>query len=128
MKTQQEIAAELREYLLTKVRTQRELAEKIGISNTHLSNYLRGCERISRKVADRIVELWPEIREAFILTGDGPLLSGGPAPMQQMPGAVRPVQGDASLVAEIADLRRELERERGEKARLLGIIETMTGR
>lgn len=77
MKTTQEVAAELREYLLTKVPTQRELAARLGISPTHMSNYLRGSERISRKVADRIVELWPEIREAFILTGDGPLLHGG---------------------------------------------------
>lgn len=76
MKTQQEIGAELREYLLTKVATQRELAARLGISAAHLSNYLRGTERISRKVADRIVELWPEVREAFILTGDGPLLRG----------------------------------------------------
>lgn len=70
-KNQSQIAEELRTYLLTKVRTQRELADKIGVSQTHLSNYLRGSERISRKVADRIVELWPEVREAFILTGDG---------------------------------------------------------
>lgn len=133
MKTQQEIAAELREYLLTKERTQRELAEKIGISGTHLSNYLRGSERISRKVADRIVELWPEIREAFILTGDGPLLHGTMSINQHHnsgPVSVtgNAIQGDAALAAENARLREQLEREREEKARLLGIIETMTSR
>lgn len=135
MKTQQEIAAELREYLLSKERTQKELAEKIGISTAHLSNYLRGTERISRKVADRIVELWPEIREAFILTGDGALLRGGGnvQHLERVTNSGSIVNGpvfseDAALRAEVAQLREQLERERAEKARLLGIIETMTGR
>lgn len=43
MKTTQEIAAELREYLLSKERTQRDIAEKIGVSTAHISNYLRGA-------------------------------------------------------------------------------------
>jgi len=134
MKSQQEIGAELREYLLTKVTTQRELAARLGISATHLSNYLRGTERISRKVADRIVELWPEIREAFILTGDGPMLHGNVSINQHHntnngdgAGAIN-LGGDAALRQQVADLQRELERERQEKARLLGIIETMTGK
>lgn len=134
MKSQQEIGAELREYLLTKVSTQRELAKKLGISATHLSNYLRGTERISRKVADRIVELWPEIREAFVLTGDGALLRGGVninntnnTNTGDGAGAIH-VGSDELLRAEVQQLRQQLEREREEKARLLGIIETMTGR
>ena len=134
MKSQQEIGAELREYLLTKVATQRELAARLGISATHLSNYLRGTERISRKVADRIVELWPEVREAFILTGDGPLLRGGVHIEQHHntnngdgAGAIN-VSADAVLRAEVQQLREQLDREREEKARLLGIIETMTGK
>ena len=134
MKTQQEIGAELREYLLSKEATQRELAEKIGVSAPHLSNYLRGSERISRKVAERIVELWPEIREAFLLTGDGPLLRGG-VHIQQThntnngdgSGCIH-VGSDEVLRQQVADLQRELEREREQNARLLGIIETMTGR
>lgn len=134
MKTQQEIGAELREYLLTKVATQRELAARLGISATHLSNYLRGTERISRKVADRIVELWPEVREAFILTGDGPLLRGGVHIEQKHntnngdgAGAIH-IGSDEVLRAENDQLRQQLERERAEKERLLGIIETMTGK
>jgi transcriptional regulator with XRE-family HTH domain len=132
MKTQQEIAEELRQYLLTKERTQRELAEKIGISTAHLSNYLRGTERISRKVADRMVELWPEIRLAFLLSGDGPLLRGGGnfQHLERVTNSGSIVNGgtDAALVAEVQSLREQLERERAEKARLLGIIETMTGK
>lgn len=134
MKSQQEIGAELREYLLTKVATQRELAARLGISATHLSNYLRGTERISRKVADRIVELWPEVREAFILTGDGPMLHGNVSINQTHntntgdgAGAIH-IVADEALRQQVADLQRELERERQEKARLLGIIETMTGK
>jgi transcriptional regulator with XRE-family HTH domain len=135
MKSQQEIGAELREYLLlNKVHTQRELAAKLGISATHLSNYLRGSERISRKVADRIVELWPEIREAFILTGDGPLLRGGVNINQTHntntgdgAGAIH-LGSDDALRQQVAELTARLERAEEEKARLLGIIETITGR
>lgn len=134
MKSTQEVAAELREYLLTKVPTQRELAARLGISPTHMSNYLRGSERISRKVADRIVELWPEIREAFILTGDGPLLRGGVNINQANntntgdgAGAIH-LGGDEALRQQVADLTARLERAEEEKARLLGIIETITGR
>ena len=132
MKNQQEVAAELREYLLTKVRTQTELAEKIGCSKSHISNYLRGAERISRKVADRIVELWPEIREAFILTGDGPLLHGGHVhTIHSVTNSTNIVNGDgiagdAALRQQLEDLQAQLEREREEKARLLGIVETLT--
>lgn len=132
-KNQQQIADELRAYLLTKERTQRDLADKIGISQPHLSNYLRGTERISRKVADRIVELWPEIRLAFLLSGDGPLLAGGGININQThnhnngdgAGAIH-LDGDALLRAEVTQLREQLDRERAEKARLLGIIETLT--
>ena len=117
-KTQFEIASELRDYLLTKERTQRDLADKIGVSTAHLSNYLRGAERISRKVADRIVELWPEIRLAFILSGDGSLLEHAPAPAPK---------GDAdALKAENLQLRAELARKSQENDRLLGIIEKLT--
>lgn len=134
MKTQQEIAEELRKYLLTKERTQKDLAEKIGISTAHLSNYLRGQERISRKVADKIVELWPEIRLAFLLSGEGSITAGPSVQHlhhinnsgQILNGSV--MNEDAALRAEVAQLRDQLQRERDEKARLLSIIETMTGK
>ena len=114
-KTQQEIANELRDYLLTKERTQRELADKIGVSTAHLSNYLRGAERISRKVAERIVELWPEVRLAFILSGDGSLLDAQTR---------EPAQ--TAAVDEVAHLRELLEKKSRENDRLLGIIEKLT--
>ena len=132
MKNQQEIGDELRAYLLTKMRTQKDIADKIGCSPQHLSNYFRGAERISRKVADRIVELWPEIREAFILTGDGPLLHGGHVhTIHSVTNSTNIVNGDgiagdAALRQQLEDLQAQLEREREEKARLLGIVETLT--
>ena len=114
-KTQQQIGEELRDYLLTKERTQRDLADRIGVSPTHLSNYLRGAERISRKVAERIVELWPEIRLAFLLSGDGSLTE-----------APRVVSSGPSLADEVTSLREQLERKSRENDRLLGIIEKLT--
>lgn len=110
-KTQIEIGQELRDYLLTKERTQRDLAEKIGISTAHLSNYLRGAERISRNVAERIVELWPEIRLAFLLSGDGDIVAPRAAQARQ---------------DEVASLREQLAQKTAENARLLGIIEKLT--
>lgn len=130
MKNTVEIGEALRAYLMTKASTQKEIADMLGISPQHLSNYFRGVEQISRKVADRIVELWPEIRHAFLMSGDGELLNS--APIQhvnnsgQISGGIVNVQEGAALRQQVADLQARLEKSEQEKARLLGIIETIT--
>lgn len=129
---QQQIADALREYLLTKERSQRDIAKKIGKSPAHISNYLRGAERISRQVAERIVELWPEIRLAFLLSGDGPLLHGQPVQHldhvtiggNNLNGST--INGDQALALENAQLREQLAKAQAEKDRLLGIIDNLT--
>lgn len=129
---QQQIADALREYLLTKERSQRDIAQKIGKSPAHISNYLRGAERISRQVAERIVELWPEIRLAFLLSGDGPLLHGQSVQHldhvtiggNNMNGST--INGDQALALENAQLREQLAKAQAEKDRLLGIIDNLT--
>jgi len=129
---QQQIADALREYLLTKERSQRDIAQKIGKSPAHISNYLRGAERISRQVAERIVELWPEIRLAFLLSGDGPLLHGQSVQHldhvtiggNNLNGST--INGDQALALENAQLREQLAKAQAEKDRLLGIIDNLT--
>lgn len=131
---QQQIADALRDYLLTKERSQRDIARKIGKSPAHISNYLRGAERISRQVAEKIVELWPEVRLAFLLSGDGPLLHGQSVQHLEhvtiggnnLNGST--INGDQALALENAQLREQLAQERAEKQRLLGIIEGLTAK
>lgn len=123
---QQQIADALREYLLTQERSQRDIARKLGKSPAHISNYLRGSERISRAVAERIVELWPEIRLAFILSGDGQLLQSRPLQIQNVDRSPNSTINQVSRDAEVAQLREQLAQANEEKARLLGIIESMT--
>ena len=129
---QQQIADALRDYLLTKERSQRDIARKIGKSPAHISNYLRGAERISRQVAEKIVELWPEVRLAFLLSGDGPLLHGQSVQHLEhvtiggnnLNGST--INGDQALALENAQLREQLAKAQAEKDRLLGIIDNLT--
>ena len=115
----------LRRYFKAQGLTQKEAADRIGISTPHLSNMLNGHENFGVKKVKNIVAAFPEVSEAYLLTGQGQLVPGGAVrrPERDVLGV-----GENSLVAEIEDLRAQLERERGEKARLLGIIESMSGK
>lgn len=124
---QQQIADALREYLLTKEPSQREVARKLGKSPAHISNYLRGSERISRAVADKIVELWPEIRLAFLLSGDGPLLNAGAVQIQNVDRSPNSTILQAGRDAEVAMLREQLDREREARSRAEAQVADLTG-
>ena len=111
---------ELRKYIKSKGLTQREAAEKIGVSAPHLANLLKGRDSIGHQVARRICEAFPEINAVYLLTGQGSLT--GTQPAAPSPS----VSGGGSLLAEVENLREELRRERAEKSRLLDIIEGIT--
>lgn len=136
--TKEKVAEDLRKFLMERNRTQREIAKKLGCSPSHISNYLRGEERISRKVADKLKELYPELNKGYLMTGDGSLLIGG-VQVRRIDqshnsgniangGDIRQISGDAVLAVENAQLRERLEQARSEKDRLLGIIETLTAK
>lgn len=114
----EQIAEDLKKYLLAHERTQRDIAKKLGVSPSHISNYLRGDERISRRVADRIAEVFPEVSAAYLLTGEGSL-TGSVSGIQQNvqgrgnTGIGQVIQGDAALKAENDRLREENEWLRG---------------
>lgn len=123
----------LRRYFKSKGLTQKDAAEWIGISAPHMANLLNGRDGMGQKKVGKIVAAFPEISEAYLLTGKGQLVPGGISINQHHnsgPVSVsgNAIQGDAALAAEVQSLREQLERERQEKARLLGIIETMTGK
>lgn len=135
--TKEKIAEDLRKFLMERNRTQREVARKLDCSPSHISNYLRGEEAISRRIADRLKELYPELNKGYLLTGEGALLAGGiqarridqahnSGNIVNGSGEIRQITGDASLASENAQLREQLEQARAEKDRLLGIIETLT--
>lgn len=113
----------LRRYFKQLGLTQKEAAGRIGISAPHIANLLNGRDGMGQKKVSRICAAFPEISETYLLTGIGVLVPGD-ANAKRTYGT----PGDEALLAEISNLREQLERERGEKARLLGIIETMTGR
>ena len=135
MHTIQERGEALRRYIKSRGMTQKEAAEKIGISAPHMANLLNGRDGMGQKKVGKIVSAFPELSEAYLLTGEGSLIDRGP--VQHLDhvrnsgnivngGSV--IQGDAALAAENAQLREQLAKANEEKDRLLGIIETLTNK
>ena len=124
----------IREYFHEHGIQNRELAEKLGVHEGTISNILSGRFGLSKTNASRLAELYGfDIR--FLMTGVGDLFPPGGIRIQQHgntnsgdgAGAIH-LGTDAALRAEVAQLRDQLQREREEKERLLGIIETITGK
>ena len=113
---------------------QKDVCEKTGVASGTMSNVLAGRYGISKKMAHTLAAAYG-FDIAFLLTGDGDLLPPPGVRIAQHhntntgdgAGAIH-LGGDEALRAEVAQLRDQLERERAEKARLLGIIETITGK
>lgn len=132
MTNKDNIAAELKTYISAHSRTQREAAQKCGISAPHFANLLNGREPIGYSAARRIAEAFPGIDPNYLMTGEGVLL---PPPgtvrisqSQRVSGGtgIQTIGADQALAMENAQLRDQLEQCRAEKDRLLGIIETLT--
>lgn len=133
MATIQERGEALRRYIKSLGLTQKEAAEKIGISAPHMANLLNGRDGMGQKKVGRICAAFPELSATYLLTGRGELLPG--THIQHLDhvnnsgsivNGTSALSSDAALKAEVYQLREELTREREEKARLLGIIETIT--
>ena len=112
----------LRQYIKGRGFSQREAADKIGMAPSHFANLLNAKEAIGFTAARKICAAFPEVSQEYLLLGKGQLLKGPDPVMAAAPAA----HGDAALLKEVENLREQLERERSEKARLLGIIETIT--
>lgn len=115
---------------------QKHLAEICEVTPATMSSILAGRYPISREVALRLTEKFGfDIH--FLLTGQGELFPIPGATFRRInqpnnsgqivngSGAIS-IASDSAAAVEIAQLREQLEREREEKARLLGIIETLT--
>lgn len=110
----------------------KDVCEATGVASGTLSNVLAGRFGISKKLAHRLAKEYG-FDVAFLLSGEGSLFPPAGINIHQVKnnnngegaGAIH-LDGDAALRAENAQLRDQLDREREEKARLLGIIETLT--
>lgn len=124
----------LREFFHDNGITNRDLAERLGKHEATISNILSGKYGISKETAARLSDAYG-FSIKFLMTGEGSLIPPGGVRINQTnntnngdgAGAIH-LEGDALLRAENAQLREQLDRERAEKARLLGIIETLTGK
>lgn len=126
MDTIQERGEALRRYIKSRGMTQKEAAEIVGISAPHMANILNGRDGMGQKKVRKIVAAFPELSEAYLLTGQGELTPGIHIQQHHNNNAgdvAVHIGGDASLRQQVADLQAQLDREREEKARLLGIIE-----
>lgn len=120
----------LREYFHENGISNRDLAAKLGKHEATISNILSGKYGISRETATKLVDVFG-FSMRFLLAGEGQLVPPGGIRINQTHNTntgdgAGAIHVDASLQAENAQLRAALERERTEKERLLGIIETLT--
>ncbi len=124
----------LRQYFQAEGITNRELAEKLGKHEGTISNILSGRYGISKDTASHLVELYGfDIR--FLMKGEGALFPPAGIRISQThntnngngAGAIH-VDASTALASENAQLREQLAQANAEKARLLGIIETLTNK
>ena len=124
----------LRQYFQAEGITNRELAEKLDKHEGTISNILSGRYGISKDTASRLVELYGfDVR--FLMKGEGSLFPPAGIRISQThntnngtgAGAIH-VDASSALAAENAQLREQLAKANEEKARLLGIIETLTNK
>lgn len=113
----------LREYFKSHGIRQREVCEVLGLTPATISNLLAGRYPISKNVARRLADKYG-LSFMFILTGDGTLIPPAGVQLAQA-GAAQNSSGAGAKDDEVARLREQLEAERLEKHRLLGIIEKM---
>ena len=124
----------IRDYFEKNGIPQKDICEATKASKTTISNMLAGRYGISKKMAHALAKLYG-FDVVFLLSGEGDLFPPHGIRIAQHhntnngegAGAIH-LSEDAALRAEVARLRDQLERERAEKARLLGIIETITGK
>ncbi|MCR5071174.1 MAG: helix-turn-helix domain-containing protein [Bacteroidales bacterium] len=130
-KTKDRIAAELKAYINSHTHTQKEAADRCGISAPHFANLLNGKETIGYSAARKICTAFPGLDYNYLLTGLGSLEL--PAGTKQIVSGYIPDESNegalsvfSSLQAENEALRKDLARKSQENDRLLGIIEKLT--
>lgn len=133
MQDKEAIAAALKDYIARNARTQKEAADRAGISAPHFANLLNGREKIGYSAACRIAAAFPEINPDFLLTGEGVLV---PPPgtvhinqHQSVSGGgtgVQTITQSCALEMEVKQLREQLAQAKEREDRLLGIIDTLT--
>ena len=124
----------IRDYFHENGISNRDVAERLGVHEGSVSNILSGRYGISKKIAARLTDLYG-FNMRFLMTGEGALLPPGGVRIAQHhntntgdgAGAIH-LGSDEVLRRQVDDLTARLERAEEEKARLLGIIETMTGK
>ena len=118
----------LRAYFEKNGIAQKEVCEALGLASGTLSNLLAGRYQISKKVARRFSDVYG-FSLPFLITGEGDLVVPGPVNISRVDhvrntGTIN--QASSSQDERIAQLEQQLDAEREEKKRLLGIIEVLT--
>lgn len=126
MADKETIAAELKKHIRGKGITQKEAAEKVGLSSPHFSNLLNAQEPIGYAAARRICDAFPEISITFLMTGEGSLLGGAPVQHLENVKISGSNNGNVSITSGAAALKAENERLKAENEWLRGMVEALT--
>lgn len=122
----------VREYLRQRGISQRDAAAMIGCAFPTLNNMLTGKRPFNERWATAMQDVWG-FRRAFLILGEEPPFGSGNHYGGIVSGTVNgdnhqevTITRSSAMEAENAQLREQLEQAKEEKARLLGIIETLT--
>lgn len=118
----------LRAYFEKNGITQKEVCEALGLASGTLSNLLAGRYQISKRVARRMSDIYG-FSLPFLIAGEGELVMPGSVNISRVDhvrntGTINQVSSTQD--ERIALLEQQLDAEREEKKRLLGIIEILT--
>ena len=125
-----------------------DLADVLGVSEAYVSLLKSGKKDLSKKIVKNLVTKFPIINEAWLLTGEGPMLKGQAGAGEKPAGSLDQVleqyqqvlsemlelrKNNADLtkeVGQIRELQKRLEEERGslleQNKKLTDIIERLT--
>ena len=120
---------ELRKYFRNQKITQKEIAEKMGVSNAYINAIFTGKTELGKKNAEVLQKLYG-ISAAWLLTGEGDMLLGDVSGSNNAVGSEASVCVNESKVIEkmLNEMKEQREAAQNQIDRMLSIIEDLTGK
>ena len=88
--------------------TQKEFIEKVGIHRQTVHDLFTGNLRLTEKLANKIVEAYPEFSYTYLVNGTGSLLASDAQQANQEDLSADPLDITVRLLSNVIEMRKEL--------------------